>query len=360
MLSNIPIELLLEISSYLSDRDKLSFFSISRHLRSCLSFVSFKTPVSYYSIKDHKLFDCFEFVIYSSHDNPCLDNLRLPSRIKYISIPKLSLLKNLQSNTLSQISVVEIDCSTRILRRFKSLKTLQVLQSQVSRDIYLPAGLEEAHLIIHAYRRVIKLYVPESLKILRLFDCNNIDIILPDGSKSLRELYIYNYNALPELLSKAGPIEVLWTNYPVSSNVLPSSLRELYYFYSEESENLISQALEGLDRIGLVRFGYNFEEKLKVLPQTLEILEIGPRYDKDLSDLLPRLPKLKKLSLRCDITITSLPESLEELELLFLYKKEIPNLPKNLKILRLGRYYDGDLSNVPESVIVEKETSFHA
>jgi hypothetical protein len=89
-------------------------------------------------------------------------------------------------------------------------------------------------------------------------------------------------------------------------------------------------------------------ESCQFLPETLEVLEVGGRFNGDVDRLPPNLRTLFLLS--CEQPLDNLPNGLETLVIRSDFNHPVDNLPASLKSLTLSDEFNQTLTKLPKSL----------
>jgi hypothetical protein len=221
----------------------------------------------------------------------------------------------------------------------ENLKELEISVDSYDTNLdNLPNGLEK--MVINGYYMGELSNLPRKLKILHLIDYTQI--------KALKNTYDKPILNLPPNLNELKiPIE-----YKYLKNIFMSNVNIQY------SNNSINLKKIIIGNINSDHWLFNHRLKqissfdLKLLPDTIEVLEFGDEFNQEITYLPKNLKKIKfGPYFNRKILPEILPNGIEELEFGYYYNQTIPKYPSNLKILKFGRNFSCNLINLPDDLI---------
>jgi hypothetical protein len=314
-------------------------------------------------------------------------------KISNASIDDIGLL-NYSNNQIKEIVYLQIIISENLPKQnLNNLpSSLEILNLDMTYFEFekldnLPLGLKKLSLPnIYSYELD---NLPFGLESLSLSTNNDFQPNLSYLPESLIDLTIYvkhhmiNLDNLPNNLVKLAIIG----NYPGTFDNLPRGLKILHlpqYFQMYPYNFLIRNVPNGLEELKIpIEYIYlkniytndtknqiklkkliigdtetiianksNSSFDLSSIQNTIEELEFGNEFNQILTYLPSNLKKLKLgFNFNRKIFHSSLPDSLEELEFGYNYNQSIQKYPPNLKILKFNRNFSSNLTNLPENLI---------
>jgi hypothetical protein len=338
----LPNEIICHILSFLSDYDKLSFTSCSKHLRTLVNTLKFRSPIDFELIKDLPYFDRFTVVKYSMPSS----NFKIPSCIQKIYASSIELIP--RSGIKAQKIIIGYlgkskDLKLINLRKFSTphaedlkyriivdLRYIQCREMKVADPIKYPIiifaeGLEKLKIdIFRSY-----LILPDSLRILHCYS----DVIIKRISQNLEELIC------KESVDIIAPFELPKNLSVFEAGHLGDGIRSalLSCYKSLKLKSLTIPFNIGLD----FKYLDNIEELcIKDYKRILEKISYFP-------------PKLKKLHIICSeypMLLPKLPKTLKEFKfVLDAYEFSLPKLPSELEVLELGGIFIKEI-DFPKSI----------
>jgi hypothetical protein len=358
----LPLEIIIYISEFLSDSDKLHLFSISKEFRKYISMIRFETCIPYRKIKNNKLFDCFTGVDYIDKDFKDHERyneiLRVPKNIREITVCNSRDLDSLfsikyNSELSSQIRKVYIaammDRDNIDSEKFRNLKVLRINACTFHR-ITIPEGVEETHISRRLFyvEPWTNIYIPKSLKKLMMSYCFSMSVIPLESLPRLKEIHLKLcnnldlHNIMPLIKHSLEYLSIDFFYTELFSEL--KNLKTLKYIYSADRLQFVPDSVQKLC--------ISTERKLPSFPKGLKTLHIKEYDDKEGPLCLPEslevlnihyscvinqpvnLPKnLKVLKLFCNANVI-LNEGLEYLVLGEEFKRQV-DIPKSLKMLKI-------------------------
>lgn len=204
-------------------------------------------------------------------------------------------------------------------------------------------------------------YLPSSLKNLKIYFVEESTTDLDSLPSSLESLEIYGkyigqLNNLPYGLKKLylpNLYQYNIYNIPISINELKIGLR--YKFLS----NLFLNSKVNEYNLKILRIGYSYKNHssavtnfdLTTIPRTIEELELGDEFNQELNFLPQNLKKITfGFNFKHNIKPNDLPETIESIILGYIFNIKMTKYPKNLRYFELGRNFSQNLDNLPNGL----------
>ena len=294
-LADLPLEIILNVTIFLSDKDILSLCISTKQLFYVLHAVKIRRKVEFSAIKSLPYFDSFLNVRYERFQ------ILFPKNIQILHWDGCAKLPKMLPDTIINF---HYECSSD---NSYPLETL-------------PLSLQCLNLV-GSHREPLPL-LPDTLKILDLGYKYDHDLQLPHSLTILILSYFYN-RKLPKLPNSLLKLKLSF-DYDQPLPPLPNSLKYLF-------------------------LGSRFSHSLTELPASLTYLSLSHYFNQQ----LPRLPDALlelKVHCKCNIQLPELPNSLTCLEISDEYTRQLPELPNSLKVLVLGRNYNSPFQKLPASL----------
>lgn len=323
-------EMLLNLSEYLSDKDSFSLFRCNKNMNNIIKYNKKKYTV--------KSFVCAKYS----------DRYR---NMKMI----------LLNDVIKQYKVVNV-YQTKMHYIPKTLEKL-ILNNCMSKNFdTLPSSIKYLEFLVNVNNSYFSL--PDrltKLTTLKLDACFNMSLsLLPENIKhlTLGDCFDCSIDSLPKSLEHLE----LGNKFNKSVDKLPSTLKYLKLGSS------FNQSIDNLpDNIEVLDIGCNFNKPINKLPKSLKYFKLGNMFNQEINNLPNGLINLTirdyyqinpckymfynyrgeyQYELSFNQRIDNLPQSLEYLELGDKFDQPVDKLPSTLKHLKLGKHFKQSLKNL--------------